>query len=222
MTSPDSSTCLIVFARNAVAGRVKTRLIPTLGTEGATRLHRAMTQQTLATAAKSTAQHRELWLDAPSHDDPPLDEWIGDLLHRYGMTCHEQRGNDLGRRMFYAMQCALQACAKVVLIGSDCPAIDPPFLTAAFRALNDHDVVLGPALDGGYVLIGARRLDQRLFDRVPWGTGEVLSTTRSRLSALNWSWTELPALRDVDDIDDLEHYPQLRALVGSAHNPTFV
>ncbi len=222
MTSPDSSACLIVFARHAVPGRVKTRLIAALGTEGATRLHRVMTRQTLATAAKSTAQRRELWLDGPPHDDPPHDEWIGDLLHRYGFTCHEQCGNDLGQRMFHAMRCALQVCPKVVLIGSDCPAIDPPYLDAAYRALDDHDVVLGPALDGGYVLIGARRLDPHLFDRVPWGTGEVLSTTRSRLRALNWTGSELPALRDVDDIDDLEHYPQLRALVGSAHNPTIV
>lgn len=213
MTTPLSS-CLIVFTRNPVAGQVKTRLIPAIGADGAARLHRAMTQKTLDTAACFKTDAIELWLDGPTHNDTV---WLAPN-HRAAMPVHTQQGDDLGERMLHAMRQALLRHSRVLLIGTDCPAIDPAYLDAALDALNTHDVVVGPAADGGYVLIGATRLDSRLFDRVPWGSANVLSITRERLRALGWSWQELAIVHDVDEIDDLKYYPELLALAtADAH-----
>jgi len=94
-----------------------------------------------------------------------------------------------------------------VIIGTDCPGLDAPALTAALSALQTHDVVLGPALDGGYYLIGMNRPCAALFGGMAWGTDTVLSTTRQRLTDQHLSWHELPGLPDVDRPADLIHVP---------------
>ncbi|WP_461482127.1 TIGR04282 family arsenosugar biosynthesis glycosyltransferase, partial [Porticoccus sp.] len=122
------------------------------------------------------------------------------------------RGGGLGERMAFAFADRLQHHAKVVLIGSDCPAIDADYVRAALLALDEVPAVLGPAADGGYVLIGLTAAAPALFADVPWGTGAVLSVTRQRLVALRWSWRELDILPDIDRPGDLRHlagFPKL-------------
>ena len=122
----------------------------------------------------------------------------------FPLTLHRQHGADLGRRMHHALTRALQGSRCAVLIGSDCPALTPAVLKKAFAALhNGDDVVLVPALDGGYVLIGVRHSAARLFQGITWGSDRVLTQTRRRLRQLRLIGVELPALADVDTPADL-------------------
>ena len=104
---------------------------------------------------------------------------------------------------------ALDRSGSVVLIGSDCPDWRVEDLVQAFDQLQGNDVVLAPATDGGYVLIGCRRLAIELFSGIPWGSEQVLATTRNRLRSLEWRWHELPAHPDIDCEPDLKLVPEL-------------
>lgn len=118
-------------------------------------------------------------------------------------------------RMQGALTDALRRAPAAVLIGSDCPGYSAAYLCSAFTALATHDAVLGPAHDGGYVLIGLRRIDPSLFAAIPWGTGDVLAHTRTRLAALGWHWHELATQHDIDRPEDLLHYPDLAAITDA-------
>ena len=116
--------------------------------------------------------------------------------------------------MYRAFKRALRSYAYVVLVGSDCPPLRPADLRAAVRVLREGaDAVLAPAEDGGYPLIGLRRLSRRLFDGIPWGGPEVLARTRRRLEALDWRWQELRTLWDVDRPQDIARLRRSRLLV---------
>ncbi len=195
---------LLVFARPPVPGRVKTRLIPVLGAEAAAALYGRMLDRILTTASRFRAAEAELWCDT----DLPIGEDCRELAAGFGISLHCQQGGDLGARMHHALAAAPSE-AGAVLIGSDCPAYSVDYLSLAFAALRDHDAVLGPALDGGYVLIGVKRSQPRLFQDILWGGSEVMEQTRERLRELNWRWAELPALRDVDRPEDLVHFSGL-------------
>lgn len=200
---------VLVFARDPVPGRVKTRLIPDLGATAATELYRVLLGISLAAAAAVRADDRTLWLDRAG----PQAATVA-LASAHGMRLAVQRGADLGARMATALDQALAAGASAVLIGSDCAQYDAAYLESAFLALERHDAVLGPAVDGGYVLIGLRRSAPGLFQGVDWSTSAVMQQTRERLRRLGWDWHELPTLRDLDTAPDLLHFPQLRAGVA--------
>ena len=206
MNLPRHRRHLLVFARNPKPGRVKTRLIPALGVESATAVYLRMLHDTLATCSQVEAHRRELWLDQAEPD-----AGLTALLGQYGMSLHLQSGPDLGQRMHAAFVATLQTADRAILIGTDCPEYDPPYLDAAFQALGKQDAVLGPAADGGYVLIGLRRPEPGLFRGIPWGTDDVLAATRRRLQGLRWNWSELPVRHDVDEPEDLGRFPHLDA-----------
>jgi len=195
---------LLVFAKDPVPGRVKTRLAAAIGPDAATMLYRELAERTLATAAAARAAGIvagiELWCD-PSVERPAFAAWRA----RYGATLHAQHGADLGERMRHALFAALADGPPALLIGTDCPALDKLYLARAANALADHDAVFGPATDGGYVLVGLAR-DVDAFSGVPWSTDGVMAATRARLSALGVSFAELPALWDVDTPADLARY----------------
>ena len=191
---------LLVFARAPVPGAVKTRLIPALGATGAAELYARLLERTLTTACTATVAPVDLWC-APDSGDPAF----AAAKARWGVILHEQTQGDLGERMHQALGAALEGGqGAAVLVGCDCPALTATDLDAAFAALDDHDVVLGPAEDGGYTLIGVRRLSPVLFEGIEWGSDRVLRQTRSRLVALGWRWHELPMLWDVDRPEDLK------------------
>jgi rSAM/selenodomain-associated transferase 1 len=183
-----------------VAGKVKTRLIPVLGGEGAAALHRRLTRRAVTAALDSKLGPVTLFCTPDTRH-----RFFRGLKGELGISLRSQRGGNLGERMRHAMAFALLSHTVVLLIGSDCPGIDPRYLRQAAVSLNSSGdpIVLGPATDGGYVLIGARRLDRRIFDTVPWGTGQVLEVTRARLRELGWGWRELAPLEDVDRPQDL-------------------
>ena len=207
MKPPGSRRHLLVFARNPIPGRVKTRLIPTLGVEKATAIYRRMLRDTLATCSQVGAEARELWVDqSDAHPD------LTKMTEQLCMSMHVQSGDDLGSRMHNAFVETLQVADCAILIGTDCPEYDPPYLDAAFEVLRRQDAVLGPAADGGYVLIGLRNSRASLFRGMPWGTNRVLAATRRRLQQLRWDWSELPVRHDVDEPGDLLRFPHLAKL----------
>ena len=190
---------LLVFAKAPEPGRVKTRLIPVLGPQGAASLHRRLVHHTLSTTQASETAPVELYC-SPDIEHP----FFRSIEIERGIPLRRQQGQDLGERMASAFAEALARHAYVVLVGTDCPALDAQTLQRSFDALREgSDVVLCPAEDGGYVLIGLRRVDKQLFEGVPWGSSHVLRETRDRLRALNWQWRELPSLWDVDRPEDL-------------------
>jgi rSAM/selenodomain-associated transferase 1 len=193
---------LQVFARAPVAGQVKTRLIPALGVQGATDLHRRLVLAALQRACAARGARVELWIGGD-----PLDPFVQECARRFGVPVFEQRGADLGARMAHAFSHALSGAdraAGCVLIGSDCPAQEPDDLQQAAVALDSHDGVLQPAQDGGYVLIGLKRPQPDLFDAIDWGSPSVLRQTLQRAAALGLALHLLRELPDLDHVADLQ------------------
>jgi glycosyltransferase A (GT-A) superfamily protein (DUF2064 family) len=184
---------VLVFSRAPVPGRVKTRLVPRLGEWRAARLHARLTAHALRTARAASCGPVEL------HDTA------------------RQRGTDLGERMHRALSRALRRHRAAIVIGSDCPALRPGDLRRAARLLaGGCDVVIAPAEDGGYVLIGARRVSPQLFSDIDWGSSRVYQTTVERLSLLAYRWRALRCLWDVDRPEDLERLRALRFASAAA------
>jgi len=193
---------LQVFAKAPVPGRVKTRLINYLGEQRATELHQQLVQQCLQKFSHLFSV--QLWC-APNEFHP----FFQNCQTEFGVSLHRQIGVDLGQRMAYALASA--APTSAVLIGSDCPSLDAPIIREAFLALQQKNaVVLAPAEDGGYVLIGMQRAIPELFQEIPWGTSQVFTLTRSRLHDLGLRWKELPTQWDIDRAEDFERWQQQR------------
>jgi rSAM/selenodomain-associated transferase 1 len=200
------SISLHLLARAPVAGRVKTRLIPALGAQGACDLHQLLLDRALQLPASGFTE-RFLWLD-----DLPGAE-LQALADAQAWTLVEQPVGDLGERMRRIATLGLADSDAVILIGNDCPALDGAYLQAACRALQEQSVVIGPAEDGGYVLLGLRSMAPTLFSDMPWGTEQVFDLTLQRLQQLDWHPALLPALWDVDRPEDLSRLAALNILI---------
>jgi len=203
--SAAESVCpVMVFARAPTPGEAKTRLIPALGAAGAAALHRRLVMHCLRAATDAQLGPVELWC-APDAGDP----FFHECERRFGASLHPQGEGDLGARMQRAFESALARASRAILVGSDIPALSAQYLRDADRALaGGDDVVIGPAEDGGYVLVGLLRCDPELFRGIPWGGSEALAETRRRIGALGWRLIELPALWDVDRPEDLGRLPE--------------
>jgi hypothetical protein len=126
---------------------------------------------------------------------------------RFKIPVWDQMGNDLGARMASAFNKALGSPYRsVVVIGTDIPGINGPLLTRAVNRLQEHDVVLGPTIDGGYYLIGLRSSVPDLFENMPWSTDQVYALTEKKIKALGLSLEVLPKLRDLDTVADLDMF----------------
>ena len=196
-------TRLAVFAKPPRAGKVKTRLIPDLGADGAAIVYRHCLQHAIGIAGNAGVEYRIYLSEA---DEDPLFQ-----MHPIGY----QRGSDLGERMLNALTEMLeQAPDGAIIVGTDCLDLETSHITAAKRALVDHELVLLPAIDGGYALIGCRIIDRALFDRVSWSTAEVLKQTMANANKLGYRTYLLETVRDIDTLQDMEHYPELIDLVS--------
>jgi uncharacterized protein len=203
---------LIVFAKAPVAGTVKTRLAAAIGPERASALHRELVERTLATSRAVRADAFEL---ACAPDASHV--FFGECAARFGCTLAAQGEGDLGARMARALARHLQTAPFAVLIGADCPVLDVAYLEGAFERLAaGAAVVLGPAEDGGYVLVGARRVVPAMFEAMSWGVPEVLAVTRERLRTAQVAWQELEPRWDVDRAADHTRYLALCAAESAA------
>ncbi len=194
---------LIIFARHPTPGQVKTRLIPRLGTLGSAHLYRQMAEQTLHQALSLTTQ-RPLGIGVwyTGGDAVAMAAWLG-----FQVAYHRQPGGDLGQRLQAAFAGAfVQGYGAVVAIGTDCPDLNAALLAEAFDHLEHHPLVLGPAQDGGYYLIGLREPQPQLFEGIPWSSGAVLATTVERAQQLGLVPTYLPLLSDIDRPEDLDRW----------------
>jgi rSAM/selenodomain-associated transferase 2/rSAM/selenodomain-associated transferase 1 len=191
---------LMVFTRWPQLGRVKTRLIPALGAAGAAELQRKMTERTLAWARR-LARRRPLNLEVryDGCDELTISAWLGP-----GPVYVPQGPGDLGQRMSRALHEALQEGARrVVLVGSDIPALEDGLMERAFNLLESKQAVFGPSRDGGYYLIGLSAPAPSLFQAIDWGSERVLAQTLAAAEAAGLEHSLLPALADVDLPEDL-------------------
>jgi uncharacterized protein len=188
---------IVIFAKEPVPGRVKTRLIPALGAEGAADLARDMLADTLEEARASG-------LAVELCGDPDPAAWH-EPLPAVGFAA--QGTGDLGERLARAAARVLGEGDRILLIGTDCPGLDRGRLRAAARALDGHDAVIHPTLDGGYALLGLRRSDELLFAGISWSTAKVAEQTIARVRALGWRLRVLEKLRDIDEPADLVPSP---------------
>lgn len=203
----------MVFAKAPVPGQVKTRLIPALGADGAARLAAHLLQRTLdaardAATALRREKHRSVHIHLCGSPDPEHASWSGIILPKNCAKSAQIEG-DLGARMAHAFTPALGCGEDVLLLGTDGVGLDWRRIVQAVQALEQHDAVLQPVLDGGYLMLGLRPAAlgklPALFEAMPWSTDQVAALTLDRLGSLGYATLVLPALRDVDSPGDLAH-----------------
>lgn len=193
---------VIVMAKAPQPGLAKTRLIPTLGAEGAAALAAWMLDRVLtqALAAGLGPVHLRVTPD-------PMQACWASWTHRADLKVSAQADGDLGQRMHAALCSALLRQPAALLVGSDIPALDAHYLQQAAQALDTHDAVFGPTADGGYALVGLKQPQPMLFAGMRWSHPQVMADTRLRLGAAGLRHAELPLLHDIDEPGDLVHLP---------------
>ena len=212
MTEVDSK--LIILAKAPVPGKVKTRLQPTISPDDAAKLQAFFIQQTLELVSSLKGVDVELRC-TPDDSHPVFQQCARDLK----ITLKQQQGKDLGERMANALQEALTRYQQVIVIGTDCPELTTDYLNEALLRLRQGTkAVIGPANDGGYVLLGLRRFSPLLFSDINWGSNQVFSETYEKLQQLGWDWHELNSLRDIDTPADLLAFPEIMNQAGLALN----
>ncbi len=188
---------LIIMTKYPEPGQTKTRLIPALGSQGAANLHRQLGLNTVAVGAEFNPEIRYA-----GGDETLMRDWLGDFQFA------KQGSGDLGDRMSRAFadgfaNDSMSGCCRIVMIGTDCPGIDAKLIQTAFATLLTADLVLGPATDGGYYLIGLRSFYPQLFKTIIWSTETVLSETLTIANQHKISYELLPMLSDIDRPEDL-------------------
>lgn len=192
---------LMVFVKNPHRGKVKTRLAKTIGDEKALQVYRLLLDHTITIANRANCDKTIFYSDY-------IDET--DLWKKEKFSQFVQEGNDLGERMYNAFKYIFSKKYKnIVIIGSDCLELNEHIITDAFAVLKDNEVVIGPAKDGGYYLLGMRKLYKELFINKSWSTENVLLDTLLDISRLNISMKLLPTLSDIDEEKDLELHKNL-------------
>ena len=188
---------IAILAKAPLPGLAKTRLAPVLGADGAANLQARFIARTVTTAQSAAVGPVTLWVASDLRH--PVFQTIA---ARRGVALAAQPEGDLGARMMAAVEAV---SGPVIVVGTDCPALTPEHLRVAARALLDGiDVVIIPVDDGGYGLIGVRRLEPALFVGMTWSTSSVMAETRRRLAGLGLSWREPARLWDVDRPADLD------------------
>ena len=193
---------LIVFTRCPEPGRCKTRLIPALGENGAVAVHEALVRRTMSWMGGAIDAGIAVEVRYSGSDLDRLRALCGDSVDQFNFR--PQQGDDLGVRLKEAAETAFEeGASKVAIIGTDCPDLHLAAVSEAFTYLDDRELVLGPAADGGYNLIAMRRPCSEVFDGISWGGSTVLRDTLGRASELRMTVELLPALVDVDSAEDL-------------------
>lgn len=199
-----NNKALLVFAKAPLAGYAKTRLIPELGAEGAAKLHAMLVRHTLQNVVDAEKWDTQLWCA-----DFPEQTFFQQCANEFELNLFQQQGRNLGERMYHAIHQSLRRYKSVVLIGTDCPLLNREKIRAAFDDLTRQALVITPAEDGGYVLIGATQIESYLFENVTWGSASVMSQTLHNLGESQTKVILHPTLWDVDFPEDLS---RLRAL----------
>ena len=187
---------LIILIRNPELGCVKTRLAAKIGDEGALKVYKTLLDYTRSIVSKIDSS-RLLFYSNFIDDN---DSWDNGLFTKF-----LQEGNSFGARMCNAFQMAFKNHEKAVIIGSDCEELSSKIIRDAFNKLSEFDVVLGPAKDGGYYLMGLKKIYPELFTNKQWSTSSVLEDTLEDIKKLGLSYYLLPVLSDIDDFEDFKN-----------------
>jgi len=187
---------LLIFIKNPVPGKVKTRLAAAVGPQKAYQIYLKLLSLTID-AASETGADRQVWYASYIDSD--------DFISEPDFNKRKQIGEDLGARMLHAFKSGFNEGYKnIIIIGSDCPDVNPAVLEEAFSELREHDLVIGPSADGGYYLLGMKNLYKALFGEIDWSTDRVLEQTLEKANSLSLSVACLPELNDIDTIEDLK------------------
>lgn len=188
------SVALILFVKDPVPGQVKTRLAKAIGDQKASEVYRILLKNTLDISLPLACPKFVYYAEAVNEDD----QW-----NVPGYIKKLQEGEDLGERMYNAFKDLFYlGFEKVLIIGSDCYDLKTEIIQEGFRQLNTKKVVIGPALDGGYYLLGMNALIPELFFDKAWSTDQLKDQTVNELRRMDISYSLLPELRDIDDLDD--------------------
>jgi len=197
---------LIIFSKPPLPGQCKSRLIPALGEQGAAELQAELIHRCLQECCQAHLCPTEYWCASDKNH-----AFCQNLQENYPVTLRQQEGRDLGDRMFHALSSpSLQTYS--IIIGTDCPQMSRDYLCKAIEALKaGADIVIGPAEDGGYVLLGLREADENLFKNIQWGGEDVFKMTCGHIQQLNLSSSVLETLWDVDRPEDYLRYKKIHA-----------
>lgn len=207
-------TSLNIFAKAPVLGTVKTRMSPPLSPAQCLRLHRALLDHTLARMRPLIASGVEASLCLTGTLQEALEQ--AGRMDARGFRVDNQRGAHLGERLSHALTTRFrQGFSKVVFVGTDCPGLGSKTVRDAIRALNRQEVVIGPARDGGYYLIGFAACLPQILQAIPWGTSAVYETTLDRLRRRGVGWKSLGRRADLDTFGDLKRFRR-RACPGKS------
>ncbi len=196
MKFPDSK--IIIFCKAPIPGTVKTRLLSVLSEEQASELHIKLATETINQAIKSQLCPVEIWCFPDTHHP---------FFQMFNIDLKKQQGNNLGERMYHALQTTLEQSSSAILIGTDSPSMTMNDLEQALTKLEEGcDVVIAPAEDGGYTLIGMKKVCRSIFKNIDWGTSKVFDQTISEINKLDLRLNELTMQWDVDRPEDLQRY----------------
>ncbi len=196
---PTSKKALIIFTRNPELGKCKTRLAKSIGDENALEIYKYLLNHTASISKGVKADRYVFYSEIIKKEDL----WDTDFFRK-----KLQKGDDLGQRMSNAFAELLEiGYEKVIIIGSDLLDLEAQLVNDAFDQLDFNDVVIGPAKDGGYYLLGMKNLHHRIFENKDWGTDTVLSKTLEDLQ--NSKVDLLKELNDIDTFEDMQHYTEL-------------
>ncbi|RLD29246.1 MAG: glycosyltransferase [Bacteroidetes bacterium] len=194
---------IIIFTRNPELGKVKTRLAKTIGNEAALNIYRFLLNHTEKTIRNIDCDKAIYYSSEINHNDI----WDEAIYQK-----HLQQGNDLGKKMQNAFESAFSKdYNKVVIVGSDLFDLQPKHIEDTFSKLNTHDVVIGPAKDGGYYLLGMKTLNSQVFKKKEWGTSTVIQNTLQDLKHIDVHLLE--ELNDIDIYDDIKNIEELKQLI---------
>ncbi len=196
MKFPDSK--IIIFCKAPIPGTVKTRLLSVLSEEQASELHIKLATETINQAIKSQLCPVEIWCSPDT---------LHPFFQMFNIDLKKQKGNNLGEQMHHALQTTLEQSSSAILIGTDCPSMTINDLDQAIDKLEQgSDVVIAPAEDGGYTLIGMKKVCRSIFKNIDWGTSKVFDQTISKINKLDLQLNKLPKQWDVDRPEDLQRY----------------
>ncbi len=197
--SENSRIAVCLFAKAPLLGRVKTRMQPMLTPSESLALHCDLLRLCCDNLSSLDRDRFELELHVTERS-----EFLIDLASSHGFSVKIQKGANLGARMSHAVRQSLMHHRAVLLVGADCPSVDAPLVERVGDSLRHNQVVMVPALDGGYVALGLTEYAPELFCNIPWGNETVARETAQRIKQLGWSVEYFPAEADIDRPDDLK------------------
>lgn len=203
-----NNNALIIFVKNPIKGRVKSRLAKTIGEEKALKIYKDLIAHTLEITLPLECNKIVYYSDFI----PATDQWS-----QMGYRQELQNGDDLGQRMYHAFEKEFEKRRKnICIIGTDCPELNTNIIVKAFDQLQKAEIVIGPATDGGYYLLGMQHLQKKIFEKKQWSSPTVFADTIKDIETFGIKHNLLPMLNDIDEEKDL--IAMLKAFKNDQHH----